>query len=732
MTLVAPSKSSSDYLLPLVWIGAVLCSVAFSLRSAFKIRIQSIEEFGMIIHDLDPYFNWRATQYLYDNGSAKFFKWFDHMSWYPLGRPVGTTIYPGMQFTAVFIKNHIIGDAMSLNDICCYMPAWFGVIASVVVGFMAYEASLDSNSMTLSSVILNALKGKYTDEARVKSVEKHIGYYRIPTMFGLESPAIESAVFAIGFMSIVPSHLLRSVGGLYDNESIAMTAMCLTFYFWMRSLRSGEKYSYIIGILTGIAYFYMVATWGGYIFVLNLIGAHAALLVLLGRFSNKVYLAYSSFYIVGTLLAIQVPVVGWIPLKSLEQLGPCAVFLGYQVLQYCEVLKKKHNWSRGEAWKFRAKFGIIALIGIAMIVVAVVPKGYFGPISSRVRGLFVPHTKTGNPLVDSVAEHFVTPTSAYREYLHILCILAPVGFILTLFRLGDSSSFLPLFAAAAYYFSRRMTRFIILTAPIASALAGVVCGHLVARSLSALTCNYETDDVVTMKQTKSNGKSKAGKKGSDATSCRSPTGITAIQCRIQTASKTKEGKTAIGITAIFILGGICYMGKAFYTECWRISVPRGGISAPLILSKNRARHPDGYDLDVIVDDYREACFWLRDKTPVDSRVLAWWDFGYQITSLANRTTTADGNTWNHEHIALVGKALTSKEEEGYQIAKHLADYIYIRIDGGAGNDLEKSPHYARIANSVFRDHCPGDPACHDFGVDVSSIDCFEPVTLAAT
>jgi dolichyl-diphosphooligosaccharide--protein glycosyltransferase len=84
MTLAAPSKSSSDYLLPLVWIGAILCSVAFSLRSAFKIRIQSIEEFGMIIHDLDPYFNLRATQYLYDNGSAKFFKWFDHMSWYPL------------------------------------------------------------------------------------------------------------------------------------------------------------------------------------------------------------------------------------------------------------------------------------------------------------------------------------------------------------------------------------------------------------------------------------------------------------------------------------------------------------------------------------------------------------------------------------------------------------------------------------------------------------------------
>ena len=30
-------------------------------------------------------------------------KWFDYMSWYPLGRPVGTTIYPGMQVTSVAI-----------------------------------------------------------------------------------------------------------------------------------------------------------------------------------------------------------------------------------------------------------------------------------------------------------------------------------------------------------------------------------------------------------------------------------------------------------------------------------------------------------------------------------------------------------------------------------------------------------------------------------------------------
>jgi dolichyl-diphosphooligosaccharide--protein glycosyltransferase len=118
-----------------------------------------------------------------------------------------------------------------------------------------------------------------------------------------------------------------------------------------------------------------------------MVGAHAAFLVLMGRFSKNVYLSYTLFYVVGTLLAIQIPVVGWSPLKSLEQLGACAVFFGYQLLYYCEVMRKKNKWSRREAWKFRIKvFGVAAVLG-AMFILAVTPKGYFGPISSRVRGL---------------------------------------------------------------------------------------------------------------------------------------------------------------------------------------------------------------------------------------------------------------------------------------------------------------------------------------------------------
>lgn len=33
--------------------------------------------------------------------------------------------------------------------------------------------------------------------------------------------------------------------------------------------------------------------------------------------------------------------------------------------------------------------------------------------------------------------------------------------------------------------------------------------------------------------------------------------------------------------------------------------------------------------------------------------MSWWDYGYQIAGMANRTTLVDNNTWNNSHIALV-------------------------------------------------------------------------------
>lgn len=52
------------------------------------------------------YFNYRTTRFLAEEGFYKFHNWFDDRAWYPLGRIIGGTIYPGkMMFrTLSFFK----------------------------------------------------------------------------------------------------------------------------------------------------------------------------------------------------------------------------------------------------------------------------------------------------------------------------------------------------------------------------------------------------------------------------------------------------------------------------------------------------------------------------------------------------------------------------------------------------------------------------------------------------
>ena len=103
----------------------------------------------------------------------------------------------------------------------------------------------------------------------------------------------------------------------------------------------------------------------------------------------------------------------------------------------------------------------------------------------------------------------------------------------------------------------------------------------------------------------------------------------------------------------------------------------------------------------IIDDYREAYYWLRKNTADEARIMSWWDYGYQIAGMGNKTTLVDNNTWNNSHIAMVGKAMSSNETAAYAIMQELdVDYVLV-IFGGligySGDDINKFLWMVRIA-----------------------------------
>jgi len=103
----------------------------------------------------------------------------------------------------------------------------------------------------------------------------------------------------------------------------------------------------------------------------------------------------------------------------------------------------------------------------------------------------------------------------------------------------------------------------------------------------------------------------------------------------------------------------------------------------------------------ILDDFREAYYWLWQNTAEDARGMSWWDYGYQIAGMANRTTLVDNNTWNNSHIALVGKAMSSNETAAYSIMTELdVDYVLVifgGVIGYSGDDINKFLWMVRIA-----------------------------------
>lgn len=64
-----------------------------------------------------------------------------------------------------------------------------------------------------------------------------------------------AGLVAASMIAIVPGYISRSVAGSYDNEGIAIFCMLLTYFFWIKSVKTG---SLLWSALCALAYFYMV------------------------------------------------------------------------------------------------------------------------------------------------------------------------------------------------------------------------------------------------------------------------------------------------------------------------------------------------------------------------------------------------------------------------------------------------------------------------------------------
>jgi len=194
-------------------------------------------------------------------------------TWHPLGRVTGGTLYPGLMVTsgAIYHILRMLSMPVDIRNICVLLaPAFSGLTALATYLF--------------------------TKEMKDES----------------------AGLLAAAFIGIAPGYISRSVAGSYDNEAIAIFLLMFTFYLWIKALKDGSAFW---GALCALFYFYMVAAWGGYVFITNMIPLHAFVLVLMGRYSPRLYVAYTSWFALGTLGSMQIPFVGFLPIRSSEHMA---------------------------------------------------------------------------------------------------------------------------------------------------------------------------------------------------------------------------------------------------------------------------------------------------------------------------------------------------------------------------------------------------------------------------
>ncbi|KAH6626028.1 glycosyltransferase family 66 protein [Chaetomium sp. MPI-SDFR-AT-0129] len=597
--------------------------------AAISSRLFSVIRFESIIHEFDPWFNFRATKYLVANGFYNFWDWFDDRTWHPLGRVTGGTLYPGLMVTsgAIYHALRALTIPVDIRNICVLLAPAFS-------GLTAIAAYLLTNEMT---------------------------------------PSSSAGLLAALFMGITPGYISRSVAGSYDNEAIAIFLLVFTFYLWIKALKQG---SMLWGALCALFYGYMVASWGGYAFITCLLPLHSFVLICMGRYSTRLYVAYTTWYALGTLASMQIPFVGFLPVKTSEHMPALGIFGFLQLLAFLDYVRSTIPSRQFQTflWLFAGGTFGIGLLGLVIATSA----GFIAPWSGRFYSLWdTGYAKIHIPIIASVSEHQPTAWPAFFFDLNMLIWLFPVGVYLCFQHLADEHVFIVVYALFGSYFAGVMVRLMLTLTPVVCVAAAIAISTLLDTYLNAKTPKPE--DHQAAKEGSDGKKGKAGLKSSD----KPVVGVYAIW-----------GKSLmVSALAVYLL--------LFVLHCtW---VTSNAYSSPSVVLASRL--PDGSQH--IIDDYREAYQWLRQNTREDAKIMSWWDYGYQIGGMADRPTLVDNNTWNNTHIATVGKAMSSSEEVSYPIMRqHEVDYVLV-VFGGllgySGDDINKFLWMVRIAEGIWPD-----------------------------
>ena len=588
--------------------------IAFSV--SFLIRSQGAE-YGYELNEFDPFFNFRATQYLLENGLSEYFNWHDSMSWHPNGRDVSATSQTMLHITAA-LTYQIFGGNSSLYDFTILFPVVFGSLTTIVI-------------FALVRIIGGTTAG----------------------------------LFAALFYSVSVPIVLRGTLGWFKSEPLGLFYGLLGLYLFLSGIKSKNKKITVSKLVTGgVMLGFGLSSWGGIQFFVIPIGVFILILPFVRK--DHSFLIWSiPLFVVSFLLTIVLferPGIEFVfGLGGFSLIIPTGFLVANAIIQKFSNTK---NQTRN------GLFFLFTVIIAGSVLIFVNADSEFLPLPSyRYLNAINPFLTTTDPLVDSVSEH-ATTTLAQSFFFHsILMIFAGIGVWLILSRKtenlkNDMMGFALVIGLLGVYVSSAFVRL--------EVFASVSIIILSSIGLSLLTKKFF-------------------QRKSGFNQIRNPTKISFV----------------IVITALLFSP---------------LVIPTNGnwidsVKIPATILNGGTIYP------VVTDDWKDSLEWIKKNTPEDSVIVAWWDYGYWITTLSERTTLADNATIDSKKISEIATVFLNPPDEAWKKLQEMdADYVLVFVAGQkidvlsdqslytleGGGDESKKQWFMRIAEEPLEKYLYSD------------------------
>jgi len=388
---------------------------------------------GFTLSEFDPFFQYEMTKHVVDNGFGSWANWHTTREWYPTGRDIGLTSFPGVAFTgaAVYYVARGLGLNVSVMDVAIIFPVLAAAITCIVIFFLGQE--IEGNGVGLLAAL---------------------------------------------FLALSPAYIGRTGLGFYDDETVGILGMLLAFLFYLRALKSNTKLSTSIlySIAAGLSLGYVCASWGASRYPLPLIALFTFLLLFTKMSGTRIILSYGTMMGICLAIAVAVPKLGLGFLKEFEIVAVEGVFLLLVINEASKRLAGRIS---------RTAIFSLSILALGVGALVLWQRGIISLPMEKFISVLDPFSRVQNPLIESVQEHRPATWASFYYQFGQLVFLAPLGMIFAFRRFTYQKLFMIVFALTMLYFSASLIRLTIVLAP-AFAILGALAIVEIVRPFSSI------------------------------------------------------------------------------------------------------------------------------------------------------------------------------------------------------------------------------------------------------